>query len=241
MTKEREKAEALIYKFFNAIDPTGSNTKFYKELFSGMSDIEFKAFCARKLPFRLQTAPFKYEPSISNIKKSFDVLNIPFLEDVYEPSLYKDENGKAVTCTKALTAYVNLVPLKQMLAKKNSWATENASRETKTGRLTGHDKAGLVSDRELESFFLFDQFKSVDFFTHEMGDDMEAKAQMLTQINSTGQYHQDDVSRENVNQISKNTVDAYMIGSCLMTNLINEDYMTPYTLSQKQKTVRREV
>lgn len=240
MTKEREKAEALVFKFFDAIDPTGANTKFYKELFAGMSDNEFKTFCGRKLPFRLQTQPFKYEPKVSDIMKSFKVLNVPFLEDVYEPHLYKDENGKPVTCRKAIAAYVNLVALKQMLAKKNSWATENAQRESKTGRLTSHDKAGLVSDRETESFFLFDQFKCVDLFTHEMADDMDAKNQMLAQINATGTYHQDEVSRDNVNQISKNTVDAYFIGSCLMTNLINKDYMTPYTLSCKQKKIERQ-
>lgn len=240
MTKEREKAEALIYNFFNKLDPTGANTKFWKEMFAGMSDAEFKTFCGRTLPFRLQTQPFKYEPKVSDIIASFKVLGIPFLEDIYEPHLYTDQNGKPVTCTKALTAYVNLVALKQMLAKKNSWATENAQRESKTGRLTSHDKAGLVSDRETESFFLFDQFKCIDLFTHEMGDDMDAKNQMLSQINSTGSYHQDNVSRQNQNQISKNTVDAYFIGSCLMTNLINQDYMTPYTLSCKKRSVERE-
>ena len=73
-----------------------------------------------------------------------------------------------------------------------------------------------------------------------MADDMEAKAQMLTQINSTGMYTQEEVTSENQNQISKNTVGAYLLGSCLYTNLINKDYMTPWTLSQKERKVERE-
>lgn len=240
MTPERQKAEALIYKTFDALDPTGSNTKFWKELFSGMSDDEFKKFTARTMPYRLQTSAFRYEPSTQNIIDTFKVLNIPLLEDVYHPYLYEDSNGKAVTCSKAIIGYVNLVAMKQMLAKKNNYGVDNSSRESKTGRLTGHDKGGLVSDREMESFILFNQDKCVDLFSHEMADDMDAKAQMLTQISTTGQYKQSEVKRESKNQISKNTVDAYLIGSHLYTNLINSEYMTPYTLSEKSRRVERE-
>lgn len=240
MTPERKKAEALIYKTFDALDPTGSNTKFWKEMFAGMDDKEFKDFTNRKLPYRLQTSPFRYEPSTQNIVDALDVIGVPLLEDVYEPYLYENGEGKAVTSKKALIGYVNLVPMKQMLAKKNNWSVDNAQRESKTGRLTGHDKGGLVSDREMESLLLFDQLKCVDLFSHEMADDMDAKSQMLTQINSTGQYRQEETVRENKNQISKNTVDAYLIGSCLYTNLLCHEYMTPYTLSERQRKIERE-
>ena len=38
MNANRKKAEALIYKFFDAIDPSKANSQFYKEMFSGMSN-----------------------------------------------------------------------------------------------------------------------------------------------------------------------------------------------------------
>lgn len=50
MTAQRKKAEALIYKFFDAIDPSKANTNFYKEMFSKMSDQQFIEFCKRRLP-----------------------------------------------------------------------------------------------------------------------------------------------------------------------------------------------
>ena len=50
--------------------------------------------------------------------------------------------------------------MKQMLSKKNGYGSETATRETKTGRLTGHDKAGLVSDREAEALLLFNSNKT---------------------------------------------------------------------------------
>ena len=51
MNAKRKKAEELIYKFFNALDPTKANTNFYKEMFANMSDEQFTKFCKRKLPF----------------------------------------------------------------------------------------------------------------------------------------------------------------------------------------------
>src|SRR5574344_765970 len=106
MTPERRKAEELIIKTFDAIDPTGANTKFWKEKLSSMDYSEFKTFTERTLPFRLQTAPFKFEPTTKNVIDAYKVLDIPLLEDVYQPYLY-EENGRAVTCKKALIAYVN--------------------------------------------------------------------------------------------------------------------------------------
>ena len=39
--KQREQAEELIYKTFDAIDPTGANTQYYQQLFADMSDEDF--------------------------------------------------------------------------------------------------------------------------------------------------------------------------------------------------------
>ena len=52
---KRKKMEDLIYKFFDAFDKTGTNTKHYKELFEPMSnqqfDNYFKAFFADENAF----------------------------------------------------------------------------------------------------------------------------------------------------------------------------------------------
>ena len=45
MTPEkRKKMESEIYRFFKMIDPSGTNEKFYREQFSGMSDAEFDRY-----------------------------------------------------------------------------------------------------------------------------------------------------------------------------------------------------
>ena len=40
----RKKMEDLIFNFFSKIDPSGKNTKKYKEFFGKMNDSQFQAF-----------------------------------------------------------------------------------------------------------------------------------------------------------------------------------------------------
>ena len=88
MTAQRKKAEALIYKFFDAIDPTKANTNFYKEMFAKMSDKQFEEFCKRRLPFRLQTTAFERELNPDKCIKALKAINVPVLEKVNFASIY---------------------------------------------------------------------------------------------------------------------------------------------------------
>ena len=66
---------------------------------------------------------------------------------------------------------------------------------------------------------------------------MEAKNKMYNQINTTGQVSLKDLESDKSNQIARNTVDVYLIGSGIMSNLLEQDYMTPYTLSMKKMRI----
>ena len=52
MNAKRQKAEELIYKVFDAVDKTHTNSDYYKKLFSTMSDSDFEKLCKRRLPLR---------------------------------------------------------------------------------------------------------------------------------------------------------------------------------------------
>ena len=75
--------------------------------------------------------------------------------------------------------------------------------------------------------------------TRAKADDMEAKNKMYNQINTTGQVYLKDLESDRSNQVARNTVDVYLIGSGIMTNLLEQDYMTPYTLSLKKKRIEK--
>ena len=237
MNAQRKKAEALIYKFFDAIDPTKSNSAFYKEMFSKMSDEQFKKFCERRLPFRLQTKAFEAETNPDKCIKGLKAIGVPTLEKVTLPSVYTNKDGIPVTSNnEALVGYLNLKRLKQMMSKKSSWATDIDKRNPKTGQIL---QGGVETDRELESLVLQNMNATIAEFSHAKGDDMEAKNKMYNQINTTGQVSLKDLKSDKSDQVARTTVDVYLIGSGIMTNLIEEDYMTPYTLSMKKKRIEK--
>ena len=237
MNAQRKKAEALIYKFFDAIDPTKANSAFYKEMFSKMSDEQFKKFCERRLPFRLQTKAFEAETNPDKCIKGLKAIGVPTLENVTLPSVYTNKDGIPVTSNnEALVGYLNLKRLKQMMSKKSSWATDIDKRNPKTGQIL---QGGVETDRELESLVLQNMDATIQEFSHAKGDDMEAKNKMYNQINTTGQVSLKDLKSDKSDQVARTTVDVYLIGSGIMTNLIEEDYMTPYTLSMKKKRIEK--
>ena len=239
MNAQRKKAEALIYKFFDALDPTKANSNFYKEMFAKMSDQQFMEFCKRKLPFRLQTTAFERELNPDKCIKALKAINVPVLEKVNLPSIYTNADGVPVTSNnEAMVGYLNLKKLKQIVTKKSGYNTNIDVRNPKTGQIVGNAK-GVESDRELEYLILQNMDSTIKEFTRAKADDMEAKNKMYNQINTTGQVSLKDLESNKSSQVARNTVDVYLIGSGIMSNLLEEDYMTPYTLSMKKMRIEK--
>ena len=64
--------------------------------------------------------------------------------------------------------------------------------------------------------------------------------QAYQQINLTGQIVEDDIIIDKQQSLAKNMLNSYMIAAGLYTNILNKDYMTPYTLNNRQKKVERQ-
>lgn len=239
MNEKRKKAEALVYKFFDAIDPTKANSEFYKELFSKMNDDQFLNFCKRRLPFRIQTTAFERELNPDKCLNALKAINVPALEKITDPSLYTNKDGVPVTSTsEGLVGYINLKKLKQFNTKKSGYNTNIDVRNPKTGQIVGNSK-GVESDRELETLVLQNMDATIKELTRSKADDMEAKNKMYNQINTTGQVYLKDLESSKSSQVARSTVDVYLIGSGIMTNLLEEDYMTPYTLANKKMRIEK--
>ena len=239
MNKQRLEAERLIYKVFDILDPSGENTDFWKEKFANMSDNKFKDYISNDFPFYFQTKAFK-EPSIDQIAKALDAIEVPLLESIYMPYKYKDENGRPVKTKECLVVYLPIKRMKQLLTKKNGMSISTKSRDMKTGLLTGIDKNGKESDREFESLAICGLDNSIKEFSRSRADSMNDKSVMNNTINNLGQVYLKDLPDDPTDSLSKNLLSTYFIGAQLYTNLVNEDYMTPYTMSLKQKKIERE-
>ena len=226
----RAKCEKLIYDTLDALDPSKTNSEHYKQIFAKMSNEEFKKFISKDLPYRFHVTPFEIEPTMKNVYDAAKILNVPVLEKVSLPFLYKDKNGRSVSTKEALVGYLHLKKVQQFITKKNAMSVDIAQRDMRTGLLISHDKNGKESDREFESLAVSGTIR---------GDYMESKNQAYNTINVTGSLSLEELDIEGKQSLAKNMANAYLIGAGIMSNMINEDYYLPYTLENKKKEISR--
>jgi len=240
MNAKRQKAEELIYKIFDALDTTGTNTDYYKSLFANMSDDDFYKFCQRRLPFRFHTRAFKIEPKMHEIINAFKILGAPLLEKVKAPYIFEDPTtGEPVETQECMVVYIHLKRMKQMLTKKNHVSMNTDKRDMKTGLLTSDDKGGKETDREFESLATMGLEYTMDEFARPKGDAMDAMDQMSNAILSKGSVSDSDITVTKNDSLGKNLFNAYLIGAHIHSNLIDTDYMTPLTAKNKKQAIKR--
>lgn len=237
MTKQRQQAEELIYKVFDTIDKTHTNSDYYKQLFANMSDKDFMEFCKRRLPFRFHTKAFSIEPKMYDVIDAFKVLDKPLMEKVKLPYVYINSKGEPIETAECMVIYIHLKRMKQMLTKKNHTSIHNDDRNTKTGLLGGHDKGGKETDREFESLATMGLDYTMDEFARARADAMDAKSQMSAAILSKGYVKDEDIFLAKNDSIAKNLLNSYLIGAHIHSNLIDINYMTPLTAENKNNKV----
>ena len=234
MTKQRQQAEELIYKVFDTVDPTHTNSDYYKQIFDNMSDNDFVEFCKRRLPFRFHIQAFHVEPKMHDIISGFKVLNKPLLERVKLPYVYENSKGEPIETNECMVIYIHLKRMKQMLTKKNHTSIDIDKRDMKTGLLVSDDKGGKETDREFESLATMGLDYTMDEFARARADAMEAKAQMSSEILSKGYVSAEDIEMKDTDSIGKNLMNAYLIGAHIHSNLVDKDYYTPLTAELKR-------
>lgn len=238
MTSQRKKAEELVYKVMDTLDPSGQNSDYYKKLFSEMSDAQFIKFIDNPLAFKFQVKIFEIEPTMKEIDKAAKVLGIPLLEKVNLPYMYSVE-GKPIKSQECLVAYAHIKKMKQFISKKNAMSVDIAERDMKTGLLVSFDKNGKTSDRETESLAVLGFDATLDELTHAKADSMKAKSAMYSAISNVGQVSLSDLPKDIDDSLSRNYLNAYLLGSQLLSNLVSDDYYLPLTLKDKKNKIER--
>ena len=238
--EKRKECESLIYRTFSAVDPTGANTQYYQQLFSKMSDAEFTKLISGRLPFRFHTTPFENEPKMPDVFKAFKVLDKPLMEKVKLPYLAKNANGDPIESKECVVGYLNIKRLKQMLSKKSNTAVEISKREMKlNGRLQSGDKGGLESNKEFEGAMALGLEYTSAEYARVKAASMKAKAEAYSTINAKGQVSFDDIDTDRTDNIAKNSMNVYLIGANLHSNLIDESYINPHTLERRRARIER--
>ena len=237
MNQKRQQAEELIYKIYDTVDPSKTNSDYYRKIFATMTDKDFEEFCKRRLPFRFHNSVFKVEPKMYDIIDAFKVLDKPLLEKVKLPYVYKNSKGELVETQECMVIYIHLKRMKQMLTKKNNTAMNIEKRDMKTGRLIGEDKGGQETDKEFESLATMGLDWTMDEFARPKADAMSAISQMSSAILANGFVSDKDLQIPSDDSLGKNMLNAYLLGAHIASNLVDIDYMTPYTAKNRAPRV----
>ena len=237
--KTRNEVELLIYQILDTIDPSHTNSDYYREIFANMDNNEFYHFFERRLPLRFHYEIFKIEPKMYQISDAFKILNKPLFEKVNLPHVYVNKDGKPIQSQECLVIYIHIKRMKQRVINKSHIALNIEKRDMKTGILSGHDKGGRESDREFESLASFGLEYTMDEFARPRADSLKAAAEMSNIILNKGTVSEKDITISKSDNLAKNMLNVYLLGANIYSNLVDIDYMTPHTSSMRKRQIER--
>lgn len=235
---KRKEMENLIYKFFNAFDKSGTNTKKYKELFAPMSNAQFdkwfKEFFEDENAYLiLDVCDYENTINLEDIERAAKVLGIPLFEDVYMPHLTMDKKHVVVTKEPVPVGYLNIKRTQQTVSKKNGLSTDIDKRSALTNQVTGTDKNGRQSDLENSMLISLGLENTLKELNGPRADDMFMKQQMLQDISNNGFVKLSDLESDIENKTTLNTVNVFLLGMGLDSDLVTKGLMTTSTLRKE--------
>lgn len=234
--EKREKMESLIYKFFDAMDPTGTNTTKYRLLFQSMDDKKFdsyfKSLFASEIDYlTLDIVDYERDLKMEQVEAGAKVLGIPLYEKVALPYANMDKNNPTITKYAVPVGYVHIKRVQQLRSKKNTTSIETSERSATTGQVTGHDKNSRENDTEVFALVTLGADATLKEFLGPKADDLVMKAEMANQISTNGYVDLDKLTSKVENKTTLNTLDTYLICMGLKSDLVTDGLVLKKTLN----------
>lgn len=237
----RKEIETDILGLVDDMDPSGKNTERMRAFFSTMDDHAFYTFFDEFFDNTDKNIPIAYDAYNNPVSMGFahkiaKKRGVPIYERVYRPYLNGNIDDPPGTVHPIMVLDVPVKRLKQMAFSKNHTSTAAAKRDPRTGQVTGEDRTARVTDVEAFSLIVQGQYSAAQEFYGPMADDTEAHYEMLRSIQRDGEVELRDLPNDPINKVTMNTINAFMLGSCLETNFIDESgYVLPITLKGKEE------
>jgi hypothetical protein len=243
MLKNRKQIEKLIYDTFDALDPSGTNTQKYRDMFEPMSDVEFEKFIRNFVNsednFILDIDEYDRRITMDKCRKAAEVLNIPLEEYVYMPHLTMDRKNVIVSREKCLVGWINVKRTQQLVHKKNGLALESEKVQHLTGQVTGKDKSARDSEIEAMMLVSLGADKILQELHGPRADDVVMKRQMMTEIANKGYVSLEELDNLPINKTTLNTVNTYLIGMQIKSDLITDGYILNTILADTVKAAEK--
>lgn len=234
---KRKEMENLIYKVFSTLDPSEVNTNKYKAMFSSMSDNEFdkffkNLFANEELYLVLDIVNYERDLTIENIEAAAKVLDVPLMEKVAMPFVNGNTDSPVLTKYEVPVGYLHIKRMQQILSKKNTTSTDISSRSALTGQVVNKDKNARESDAETFSLVTLGAEASLRELLGPRADDMTMKTEMYSEVSKKGYVSLDELTNNVENKTTLNTVDTYLLGCGIKSDLITKTLALPRTLKK---------
>lgn len=235
----RKKAEKMVYDVMNKLDPSGVNTKKYKEMFANMTDTDFNKFMISmweddSMNFVLDIVDHERELTIDMVQDAANVLGIPLEEYVIMPFINMDRDNPVVSKCKYITMYIIDKRMQQMTQKKNSTSIHINSRSATTGQVDGDDKNGRSSDVENAALITIGAVNSARELNGFRADGLQRKNKAYSDITTNGYVSLEEVeaSAGIGDRTVLNTIDTFYLGMGIKTDLIDDSLILNKTIKE---------
>lgn len=233
----RTQIETMIYDTFDALDPTGKNTNKYREIFRAMDDKTFERYMKDLLKdnhenFVLDVTEFENSVKMEYCEKAAKVLGIPLMEHVFMPHLTMDKKHVISTKEKCLVGYFNIKRTQQFLFKKNGISVSNEKKSALTGQVINKDKNARDSDMEAFMLVSLGADKILQELHGPRSDDNTMKQEMNKSIATKGYVMLDELTNLPTNKTTLTTVNTYLLGMGIKSDLISDTYILPKLSSE---------
>lgn len=235
---KRKKMEKLIYDYYDKADPSGINTEYYRNIFSPMSDKEFdnffKAFFKNPDEYLIYNmTDGKNELTMGSCENAAKLLGVPIEETLYMPHITMDKKNVIATKHKVIVGYCNVKRPQQFLFKKNGMSTTAEKRSALTNQVIDADKNGRQTDMENLMLLVRDSDALMKEFDGIKADDSYMKQQAVGQIVKDGYLSIKDLTDDVSNKTTLNTVDVYLLGMSIKSDLVTKGLMLTKTIKDQ--------
>lgn len=244
-TQFREEVETLLYAFMNTFDSSGKNSEQYHAMLDSLTPEEFVKWFKNRLDNpqwfpTVEITPFnkKMQPKFENYRKLAKLVGIELEEFVVLPYLSENTVNKTpiLTLTKVPVGMLHLKRLQQIVRKKNKTTTSIEVRDQRKGQVVDVDKGGRMTDADMFALTTIGAFPVMKELYGPRADSIRAKEQFYQQIREgTRQPRLEDLTDDIADKVAINTLNNYIMGASLMSDLISDSYILEVTKRDMKK------
>ena len=158
---------------------------------------------------------------------------ISLFEYVYMPHITMDQKNVVRTPLPVPVIWLNIKRTQQTVMHKNGLSTTVDTRSPITNQLVGADKNGRSSDLENTMLVSMGLTNTLHELNGPRSDDLVMKNTMQRDISTKGYYKISESESNVTNKTTLNTVNTYLLGMGLQSDLVTTGLMLKNTLKEE--------